>query len=197
MKTQTWERWALGIVLIVTALLAARVSVGHVVAWTLVHSPPGTSSLSGITNATISELLPFAGIVAYRVCRRSGRSVVLPVLLFVLGAGLSLNAQYAMASPGISGVVASAAPMAAVMLITKAAVAMLSPQGDATKSPGATQLADATPVIPEPAVKSPEPELIAETPEAAPLSGSSPRTPVPLPGNRRSARVSEAASLRR
>lgn len=81
MITQKWERWALGIVLAAAAILAALVSVGHVVAWTLVHSPPGTSLLAGLTNATISELLPFAGIVAYRACRRSGRSVFFPVVV--------------------------------------------------------------------------------------------------------------------
>lgn len=179
MITQTWERWALGLVLAAAAILAALVSVGHVIAWTLVHSPPGTSLLAGATNATISELLPFAGIVAYRVCRRSGRSVFFPVVLFLLGAGLSFNAQLAMASPGISGAVASAAPMAAVMLITKAAVALLAPHGDATARRAVAQVAPTAPPAPGP---------IVEMSEPAPPTESGPPEPTPLPRSRKSTR---------
>jgi prophage regulatory protein len=200
--TQTWERWALGLIMAASAILAALVSVGHVVAWTLVHSPPGTSWLAGATNATISELLPIEGIVAYRVCHRSGRSVVLPVVLFTLGTGLSLNAQLAMASPGISGAVASAAPMAAVMLITKTAVALLAPRERDTPRRAAVQFADPTPAPPEPVVQMPEPKPIVQMPEPKPPTENGPPEPQavtrqPQGRPQRASRASSVADQRR
>jgi len=170
------------------AILAALVSVGHIVAWTLVHSPPGTSWLAGATNATISELMPFAGIVAYRICRRSDRSVVLLIVLFILGAGLSLNAQLAMAAPGISGAVASAAPMAAVMLITKTAVALLAPHERAATRREVDHVMNAKPAVPEPVVELPKPEPIVEMSEPEPPTESGPPEPAPLPRSRTSTR---------
>jgi len=188
MITQKWERWSLRLVMAAAAILAALVPVGHVVAWTLVHSPPGTSWLAGATNATISELMPFAGIVAYRICRRSDRSVVLPVVLFILGAGLSLNAQLDMASPGISGAIASAAPTAAVMLITKTAIALLAPHERATIRREVAQATHAAPPAPEPVAELPEPEPIADRSEPEPPSESCPPEPAPVPGSRTSTR---------
>lgn len=151
MKLYTWERWTLGLILTAVGLLAGYVSIFHVATWTMQNSPPGTSIVAGLTNAAISELVPVAALIVYRVCRRHDRSTKLAVFLIVAAGALSLSAQLAVAKASLSGWVVSAAPMAAFMLLTKLVLSLLAPDGamphTQTRSRQAAKAASAPPLL--------------------------------------------------
>ena len=186
MKLYAWERWTLGLILAGVGMLAAYVSIFHVATWTMENSPPGTSIVSGLTNAAISELIPVAALIVYRICRRNNRSTKLAVFLIIAAGSLSLSAQFAVAKVGVSGWVVSAVPMLAFMALTKLVISLLSPaverQGEQTANERQVNVG----VTPEPrsadspgAPRSPTPAARKKAP-AGPRSGSKPtRRPLP------------------
>jgi hypothetical protein len=182
MKLYTWERWTLGLILTSVGLLTGYASIFHVATWTMQNSPPGTSIVAGLTNAAISELIPVAALIVYRICRRHDRSTKLAVFLVVAAGSLSLSAQLAVAKASLSGWVVSAAPMAAFMLLTKLVVALLAPAHEPSPAPA----------VPRPVTKpAPKTKPVVKTKPAAkrsparPSAGAASNTPpVPAAGPR-------------
>lgn len=176
MKLYTWERWTLGLILAGVSALAAYVSIFHVATWTMENSPPGTSIVSGLTNAAISELIPVAALIVYRICRRHDRSTKLAVFLIIAAGALSLSAQLAVAKASPSGWVVSAAPMAAFMLLTKLVLALLAPANEPSPAPAAPR------PVTKPAAKT---QPAAKRPPAQPTADAAGGTsPMPAPGPR-------------
>lgn len=153
-RSERLERLALICIVIVVGALAGRASFSHVVQWSMTNLPAGTPMLYGYTNAAISELIPVAALIVYRICRRHGRSTKFAVFLIIAAGALSLSAQLAVAKASPSGWVVSAAPMVAFMLLTKLVLALLAPANE--PSPALAALARNAVTLKRPATSRPE-----------------------------------------
>jgi hypothetical protein len=129
--------------------------------------------LYGYTNAAISELIPVAALIVYRMCRRHDRSTKLAVFLIIAAGALSLSAQLAVAKSSPSGWVVSAAPMAAFMLLTKLVLALLAPANEPSPAPAVPRLVTKPVAKTEPATKRPP-----ARPSASAASGTPPGSAV-------------------
>ncbi|MGB2570312.1 DUF2637 domain-containing protein [Micromonospora citrea] len=121
MKADTERLEGVVLVLIVLTVggLAGAASFTHVHDWTMANSPTGTGDWFGWANAAISELLPLAALLTIRRRRRTGGPVGYPLFLLVCAVALSLAAQIAVAKPSLSGWLLSAVPALAFLGLSK------------------------------------------------------------------------------
>jgi meiotically up-regulated gene 157 (Mug157) protein len=65
------ERALLALIVAGVGFAAGAASFTHMHDWTMENSPEDTAAWFGWVNALISELIPIAGVLAYRIRRRA------------------------------------------------------------------------------------------------------------------------------
>jgi hypothetical protein len=130
------------VILVVVGLMAGAASFTHVHDWTMDNSPAGTGDWFGWTNALVSELTPTAAGIEVRRRRRNGYKIGYPLAVLVAAVALSIAAQFAQATPSVSGWLLAAVPALGFLALTKlvlgrptttptpAAVATANPEDD-------------------------------------------------------------------
>jgi hypothetical protein len=142
-------------------VMAGAASFTHMHDWTMANVPAGTGDWFGWANAAASELTPTVAVLDIRRRRRAGktgRALVFPALVLVGSAGLSLAAQFARATPSVSGWLLAAVPAVAFLVLTKLVLSggpAASPEpvaDNATGTPGPSIQDTAPAAEPAPAV---------------------------------------------
>ncbi len=106
-------------ILVVVGLMAGAASFTHVHDWTMDNSPAGTGDWFGWTNALVSELTPTAAGIEVRRRRRAGHPIGYPLAVLVAAVALSIAAQFAQATPSVSGWLLAAVPALGFLALTK------------------------------------------------------------------------------
>ena len=106
----------------VIGVMAGAASFTHMHDWTMANSPAGTPQWFGWANAVVSELTPTASVLVMRRRRHLGQPVVFPVLVLLASVALSLSAQFAQATPSVSGWLLAAVPALGFLAMTKLAL---------------------------------------------------------------------------
>jgi hypothetical protein len=130
-------------------VMAGAASFTHMHDWTMANVPAGTGDWFGWANAAASELTPTVAVLDLRRRRRAGKTgtaLVFPALVLVGSAGLSLAAQFARATPSVSGWLLAAVPAVAFLVLTKLVLS-----GGSTTAP--EPLADSHTMTDEPCVQ--------------------------------------------
>lgn len=143
MNTVKAETGVKVVILLAVGGMAGAASFTHVHDWTMANSPAGTPDWFGWANAVISELTPIAAGLEARRRHRAGLPVGYPITVLIAAALLSLAAQVAVAKPGLSGWLLSAAPALAFMALIKLVIS--SPADTTTEHPASTPAPDPTP----------------------------------------------------
>lgn len=154
-RSFTGEGLVLVVITVVIGAMAGAASFTHMHDWTMSNSPAGTPQWFGWANAVVSELTPTASVLVLRRRRLHGQHTAFPVFVLLASVALSLSAQFAQATPSVSGWLLAAVPALGFLAMTKLAL------GHTTGHP-------TEPVEPAPAVD-PAPHTPAATPEPAEL----------------------------
>lgn len=110
------------VILAGVGLMAGAASFTHMHDWTMANVPAGTGDWFGWANAIASELTPTVAVLDIRKRRRAGitgRGLMFPGAVLVGAVALSLSAQFARATPSISGWLLAAVPAVAFLVLTK------------------------------------------------------------------------------
>jgi hypothetical protein len=107
------------LILLIVGGMAGAASFTHVHDWTMHNTPAGTGSWFGWANAIISELTPTAAGIEIRRRKRQHRTAAYPTAVLIAAATLSLSAQVAQATPGVTGWLLAAVPALAFLALTK------------------------------------------------------------------------------
>ncbi|BCJ26876.1 DUF2637 domain-containing protein [Actinocatenispora sera] len=166
--------------------MAGAASFTHMHDWTMANVPAGTGDWFGWANAMASELTPTVAVLDVRRRRRNGTSVRFPTAVLVASVGLSLAAQFARATPSVSGWLLAAVPAVAFIVLTKMVLAGPSrttepePLQDNESDPTpATVDADAS-TLPTDAPSAPESPTVVTVHDPAPTLTPAPASARPL-----------------
>jgi hypothetical protein len=154
------------VILAGVGVMAGAASFTHMHDWTMANVPAGTGDWFGWANAAASELTPTVAVLDIRRRRRAGktgRALVFPALVLVGSAGLSLAAQFARATPSVSGWLLAAVPAVAFLVLTKLVLSggSTTPEPMPVNESVATELSmQDTPPVAEPAPAMPTAPIV-------------------------------------
>ncbi|SHN04998.1 hypothetical protein [Cryptosporangium aurantiacum] len=117
-----WESRIQTLLTFGTGLIAFGGALGHAVQLAVAHGQPVVyASLT----AVLIETTALSATLELRRRRRTGQSIWLPVLVLILGAGLSLSVQIACAEHSVWGWILAAVPVVAFLILMKFALSRL------------------------------------------------------------------------
>jgi hypothetical protein len=166
--------------------MAGAASFTHMHDWTMANVPAGTGDWFGWANAMASELTPTVAVLDVRRRRRNGTSVRFPTAVLVASVGLSLAAQFARATPSVSGWLLAAVPAIAFIVLTK--MVLTGPSSKTESEPLQDNESDSAPVtvdadastLPTDAPFAPESPAVVTVQDPAPSLTPAPALSRPL-----------------
>lgn len=167
-RSATIEGLVLVLITVAVGAMAGAASFTHMHDWTMANSPAGTPQWFGWANAVVSELTPTASVLVLRRRRHHGQPIAFPAFVLIASVALSLSAQFAQATPSVSGWLLAAVPALGFLAMTKLALS------HTTTSP-ATPSGVAEDQAPEVPVTTTRPEPAGDRPVFVPW------TPAPVP----------------
>jgi hypothetical protein len=166
-------------------VMAGAASFTHMHDWTMANVPAGTGDWFGWANAMASELTPTVAVLDVRRRRRNGTSVRFPTAVLVASVGLSLAAQFARATPSVSGWLLAAVPAVAFIVLTR--MVLTGPSGKAEPEPLQNKESDPGPAASTPVTA--DSDAGSSGAPSVPQAPAASTAPVPAPARPLVARV--------
>lgn len=166
-RSLTGEGLVLVVITIVIGAMAGAASFTHMHDWTMSNSPAGTPQWFGWANAVVSELTPTASVLVLRRRRLHGQHIAFPVFVLLASVALSLSAQFAQATPSVSGWLLAAVPALGFLAMTKLALGHTT--GHPTEPADHTELAATVDSTPADNTDPAEPEHIEPSADDRPV----------------------------